>query len=155
MGYARPDLLYVGSLLVGMVGLHGLWLLRREGLIIRRRFAFALHTLLAVVGAALTFTYLNSWYFNESYKWVEFYAPVSPGSPPALVVYAVLLVSIVSALALPVHGAALLYQELLARTLRRADAKPKRDETALPIGDDGELLDWADVDDEAIARRRL
>ncbi|MCC6804271.1 MAG: hypothetical protein IT319_15425 [Anaerolineae bacterium] len=142
-GYARPDLMYVASILLGMVGLHGLWVLRREGrLDRRRRLGFALHALLATVGAALTFSYLNSWYFNESYKWVDYYAPVSPGSPPALVVYAVLLFTIAVSLALPVHGGWLLYHELLARSLRRAAAKPKREEDAPMIGDDGELSEW-------------
>ena len=47
-------------------------------------------------------------------------------------------------LTLPLHAIRLLYQELLSRTLDHADTKPKRDETAPLIGDDGELSEWVE-----------
>jgi hypothetical protein len=103
-GYARPDLMYLGSFLVSGIAFHGLWLLGREGRINRRRMILALHTLLSGLGVGLVITYLTSWYFDEMYKWADYYVPVSPGSPPTAVVYSVLALTLFSLLALIPHG---------------------------------------------------
>jgi hypothetical protein len=143
-GYARPDLLYLASILIGAVGLHGLVLLWHEGRLLRRRFGFALHGLLTLVSVALTLSYLSSWYFNEAYKWVEAYVPASPGAPPAPLINLVLLLTVLLTITLPLHGIGLLYRELLSRSLDRAQAKPKRDETLPLLGDDGEIPEWVE-----------
>ena len=142
MGNARPDLMYAASILLSLIGLHGLWLLRRERKIGWRRLGLALHTLLAALSATVTISYLNSWYFIETYKQIAFYVPASPGAPPEAVISAVSLLVIFVMVTLPLHGVWLLYHELLARSLRRADVKPKRNEDAPLIDDDGELSEW-------------
>ena len=99
------------------------------------------HLLFMFVTLALTFSYLTSWYFDETYKWVDFYNPVSPGSPPAAVITTVLLLTILSVITLPVHGIVMLYRHLLTRTLRIARStgeKAKRDEQNAVVGDDGQ-----------------
>lgn len=141
-GYARPDLIYAAAVLLGLLGLHGLWLLRREGRISRRRLGFAFHALLAAMGAAVSVGYLNSWYFVERYREISYYVPASPGLPPEAVITGVSLLAVLVWVTLPIHGIWLLYHELLARSLRRAEAKPKREQDTPMIGDDGELSDW-------------
>lgn len=72
---------------------------------------------------------------------MDAYVPVSPASPPALLID--------FALTLPLRGVWLLHTELLRRRLDRAEPKAKRDETAPLVGDDGELADWFEQDAKA------
>lgn len=141
-GYARPDLMFVGSALLGIVGLHGLWLLRREGRISGRRLGFALHALLSAVGVLVMFAFLNSWYFVESHRQFNYSTAGLTDPPPDAVITAGSLLITLVLLTLPLHGVWLLYHELLARSLRRAAAKPKREGDTPMIGDDGELSEW-------------
>ena len=146
-GYARPDLMYVGSILLGVIGLHSIWLLWREGKLKPRGSRFALHALGAFVGAALTVTFLSSWYFNETHKWLTGYVPVSPGAPSQIITMTMLLLISLLLFTLPLHGIHFLYNILLERTLQHSDAspeKPKRDEEQGVVGDDGELLEWVE-----------
>ncbi len=156
-GYARPDLMYVGSMLLGVVGLHGIWLLGREGKLKPRGLRFALHLLGIIVSVMLTMTFFNSWYFNEAHKWIAGYTPVSPGAPSEIIVVVLLLLTAILTLTLPLHGIFLVYKTLLTRTLQRSspkqrkykrkdvmEAKLKRDEARSLAGDDHELSEWGE-----------
>lgn len=140
-GYARPDLMYAGSLLLGIVGIHGVWLLWREGKLKPRGLRFTLHFVGTIVSLMLTMTFLSSWYFNEAHKWIDGYRPVSPGAPSEIVVITLLLLTIILTVMLPLHGIRLMYETLLLRTLQQShpqrgkrkridvlEAKLKRDE---------------------------
>jgi hypothetical protein len=146
MGYARPDLMYIASLMVGIVGAHGSWLLWREERLNKRALRFSLHLVSTIISFALVFTFITSWYFSESYKWVD-YVPVSAGEPSQIVITLVMLMTALLTVTLPIHALWLLYKTLLARTLQKADdteTKRKREERLSVVGDDGELMEWAE-----------
>ena len=164
-GYARPDLMYAGAVLLGVIGLHGVWLAWQERKLKLRGLRFVLHLIGTLVTLGLSLTFLNSWYFNESHKWIAGYTPVSSGAPTEVLTITLLLLTIILLVTLPLHGIRLLYQTLLEGMLqpsnsgqtkpKRSDSlKPKRGDTSestpmpdddqLVVGDDGELSDWAE-----------
>lgn len=144
IGYARPDLLYAGSLVTGLIFLHGVWLLWRERWLNRQKALLAAHGVLAAVSFALIYFFFSSWFINEGYKGIEGYVPASLGPPSEGVTYLLGVLLLIVIVSFPSH---VLYRALLAFMLRRSrhESKPKikRDELASLVGDDGELADWA------------
>lgn len=126
-GFFNPYLLIGSAALLAVVEIHALWLLRREQRLRGRRFAFAIHSVVAIFsGMLLLFLSTSSW-LNEGLKQVYSYEtmPQLP-PPPAPIIWALPLVVIL--MLLP-HGVLWLYQELLECALAKATAeneKPKR-----------------------------
>lgn len=120
-GFFNPYLLIGSAGLLAATEIHTLWLLWREGRLRSRRFAFAIHSILAIFsGMLLLFLTASSW-MVEGLKQAYGYAsmPQFPAAPSP-VFWILPLIVIVAFLP---HGVWWLYRELLERTLNQAAVK--------------------------------
>lgn len=140
-GFFNPYLLIGGAGLLTAVGIHTLWLLWREERLRSRRFAVAVHGALTLFsGLMLLFLVASSWMIEglkQAYGSATM--PQLPVAPPPVIWLLPLIVLITF---LP-HGLRWLYQELLERTLNKAESryeKPKRSIAELVDDDTDDLL---------------
>ncbi len=126
-GFFNPYLLIGSAGLLAVVEIHALWLLWREQRLRSRRFAFAIHSVLAIFsGMLLLFLSTSSWLIEGLKQAYSFETMPQLPPPPAPVIWVLPLAVI---LMLLLHGLWWLYQELLERALNKAEVdseKPKR-----------------------------
>jgi cytochrome bd-type quinol oxidase subunit 2 len=146
-GFFNPYLLITGAGLLAAAELHALWLLWRENRLHARRFAFAMHSVLAAFSGMLLLFLLTSSWMVEGLKHAYDYAtmPQIPTAPSPVI----WLFPLVMIVAFVPHGLWWRYHELLERALHQAylaqTEKPKRGLAPVPEQLDAGLLSGADA----------